>query len=88
MEPRALCVPDRSSTPSYTPGLLQGEGECSARGPWVQMMSYALEAAVAAQDVAPGLTDQHAVHCQHVQPHLQQDVLQPTSYTETETGFL
>lgn len=33
------------------------------------------EAAMAAQDVAPGLADQHAIHCQHVEAHLQQHVL-------------
>lgn len=32
--------------------------------------SHTLETAMTAQDVAPGLSDQHAVHCQHVQPHL------------------
>ena len=42
------------------------------------IIGYVLETAVAAQDVAPGLTDQHAVHSQHVQPHLEQDVLQAT----------
>jgi len=31
---------------------------------------------VAAQDVAPGLADQHPVHRQHVEAHLQQHVLQ------------
>lgn len=35
-----------------------------------------LEAAVAAQDVAPGLADQPPVHRQHVEAHLQQHVLQ------------
>lgn len=33
------------------------------------------EAAMAAQDVAPGLADQHAIHCQHVEAHLQQHIL-------------
>ena len=48
------------------------------RGTGAHTTGYVLEAAMAAQDVAPGLADQHAVHGQHVQPHLQQDILQPT----------
>lgn len=46
-----------------------------------------LEAAMAAQYVAPGLTDQHAVHRQHMQPHLQQNVLQPTVKELSHTVF-
>lgn len=53
-------------------------GECLAEGTGL-MTNYSPETAVAAQDVAPGLPDQHAVHRQHMQPHLKQNILQPTS---------
>lgn len=56
-----------------------GTEECSTEGHWAQVIGYILETAVAPQDVAPGLADQHAVHGQHMQPHLEQDILQPTS---------
>lgn len=55
-----------------------------SRGHRVQTVSHVLETAVAAQDVAPGLAYQHAVHRQHVQPHLKQDILQRTSSRRTE----
>jgi hypothetical protein len=56
----------------------QGPEEIT-RGAQVLTIRYVLETAVAAQDVAPGLTDQRAVHRQHAQPHLQQNILQPAS---------
>ena len=56
------------------------------RGHQGQGTSYILETAMAAQDVAPGLTNQHAVHRQHVQPHLQQNILQPQ--VKEEINFL
>lgn len=60
-----------------------GREELSAEGTG-SMISSLPETAVAAQDVAPGLPDQHAVHRQHVQPHLKQNILQPTSSSSTE----
>lgn len=47
-----------------------------SRGQRRSAHTCSLEAAVAAEDVAPGLADQHAVHRQHVEAHLQQHVLQ------------
>lgn len=59
-----------------TAGRPQGRTEVEGKHIWNGVLfwgvtsSHSLETAMTAQDVAPGLSDQHAVDCQHVQPHL------------------
>lgn len=58
------------------PSPSPGEHRVPVQGQRRSVHTRSLEAAVAAEDVAPGLADQHAVHRQHVEAHLQQHVLQ------------
>lgn len=65
--PRNTGLAHKQDHPASTAPPCRGQ-RCSVR-------KHSLEAAVAAEDVAPGLADQHAVHCQHVEAHLQQHIL-------------
>ncbi|TNN27607.1 hypothetical protein EYF80_062247 [Liparis tanakae] len=65
--------------------VLQGN-QTELHGPRVQVLASggpdSPEAGVASQDVAPGLPDQHPVDRQHVEPDLDQHVLERTSWSD------